>query len=247
MKRTRRNQALGNIRSWVLVVFAGLAFLGAALRMIGVGAEVMQRLDETTLLYLAVGAALLLLQDVRSLSFGAYKVEFRERLEEVERAAESAKLQAEIAGREAVEPSDVAIPQDQLESLADAARRLRPGSWPDDPWADQFGGEAEANDRVLSASVTPIAGKPDWFRVHLEVKAKKGAPALTSGSPVQFFLHSTFADDRPIVTTGPDEVARLRLLAWGAFTVGVLTDGGQTQLELDLSDLKDAPRLFRDR
>ena len=40
-------------------------------------------------------------------------------------------------------------------------------------------------------------------------------------------------------------VAELRLLAWGAFTVGAITADGK-QLELDLSMI-DAPELFRSR
>jgi hypothetical protein len=39
----------------------------------------------------------------------------------------------------------------------------------------------------------------------------------------------------------------LKLTAWGAFTVGVLADEGRTKLELDLSELEDAPEDFRSR
>jgi len=40
---------------------------------------------------------------------------------------------------------------------------------------------------------------------------------------------------------------KLRLKAWGAFTVGVLADEGQTQLEYDLELDTDFPRQFRSR
>ena len=41
--------------------------------------------------------------------------------------------------------------------------------------------------------------------------------------------------------------AVLEQRAWGAYTVGVAADGGQTRLELNLAELADAPSLFRER
>ena len=64
---------------------------------------------------------------------------------------------------------------------------------------------------------------------------------------VQFFLHDTFRNQRPVVTVGSDGVAELKLRAWGAFTVGALADEGQTKLELNLEELETAPQEFRDR
>jgi len=64
---------------------------------------------------------------------------------------------------------------------------------------------------------------------------------------VQFFLHDTFKNDRPIVTVGPNGAAELKLTAWGAFTVGAIADDGRTKLELDLQTLEDAPVEFRGR
>jgi len=42
-------------------------------------------------------------------------------------------------------------------------------------------------------------------------------------------------------------VATLEVSAWGAFTVGVCADNGSTLLELDLSDVPDAPARFAER
>lgn len=49
---------------------------------------------------------------------------------------------------------------------------------------------------------------------------------------VRFFMHPTFPNVHPVVTVGPSGVAELILGAWGAFTVGAVTDVGQTKLEL---------------
>src|SRR6059036_633347 len=43
-----------------------------------------------------------------------------------------------------------------------------------------------------------------------------------------------------------DGVARLRVVAYGAFTVGVEADEGKTQLELDLAELPKVPKAFRE-
>jgi hypothetical protein len=63
---------------------------------------------------------------------------------------------------------------------------------------------------------------------------------------VQFLLHDTFPNSRPVVPV-VDGVAELPLEAWGAFTLGALADGGKTKLELDLSKERSFPLLFRSR
>ena len=62
---------------------------------------------------------------------------------------------------------------------------------------------------------------------------------------VQFFLHDTFANSKPVVAVGPNGVAELTLDAWGAFTVGAIADFGLTRLELDLAELDEAPSSFK--
>ena len=65
-------------------------------------------------------------------------------------------------------------------------------------------------------------------------------------SPVKFFLHDTFNPDT-ICVVPRQGVAQLDLRAVGAFTVGAITDGGNTSLELDLEFLEGAPEKFRAR
>ena len=102
------------------------------------------------------------------------------------------------------------------------------------------------NSRRLDADVQRIAGGKDLYSIELSVESTEPEKRPLNGE-VRFFLHDTFANDRPVVTVGPDGRAELRLKAWGAFTVGALADGGDTKLELDLSDLPNAPDDFRSR
>jgi hypothetical protein len=114
----------------------------------------------------------------------------------------------------------------------------------DDPQKKRFGEKAELNARKLSAEVTAVSDENgELFEVMLKVESTR-AEALIG--PVKFFLHSTFKPDTVIVVPSGG-VARLKLVAWGAFTVGVLCDGGNTSLELDLSELPTAPQKFRGR
>jgi hypothetical protein len=66
---------------WGLVILAGLAALGALLRMFSTSA-VAVHLDETTLLYLSVAGALLLLRHIKTFSMGQLKFELIEKLRE---------------------------------------------------------------------------------------------------------------------------------------------------------------------
>lgn len=69
-------------------------------------------------------------------------------------------------------------------------------------------------------------------------------------SGVIFYLHDSF---RPSVyTIKKDEFIDGKavdsyILAYGAFTVGVVTDNGEALLELDLSQQEEFPKTFRRR
>jgi hypothetical protein len=64
------------ITPWLLVGLASLAALGAVLRTcFATSAGLLDRLDQTTLLYLLVAGGLLLLRQVKTLSLGEYKLE----------------------------------------------------------------------------------------------------------------------------------------------------------------------------
>jgi hypothetical protein len=112
-----------------------------------------------------------------------------------------------------------------------------------DPNKGCYGGTPSANGKVLRATVRPTKGDDDWFDVRLEVAAEPGQPPLEG--TVKFHLHPTFSIPE-IAREVKDGVARLKLTAWGAFTVGAETSDG-TKLELDLAELPSAPMAFRMR
>ena len=110
----------------------------------------------------------------------------------------------------------------------------------DDPQKGRWGGKPVANGRKLSAKVS---GKDGWFRTVLEVRATTKKNPLRG--TVKFHLHDTFPD--PVLTVPVrNGVARESIWSYGAFTVGAETDGGATKLELDLAELPDAPKEFRE-
>ena len=131
-----------------------------------------------------------------------------------------------------------------VEKLLAAGELATPGN-PDDPWKGVFGGKSINNDRELSAEVEPIGSSSSLYSIRIIVRSLHPETHPLKGA-VQFFLHPTFRNDKPVVTVGPNGVAELNLKAWGAFTVGSLADDGDTRLELDLSELI-APEEFRRR
>lgn len=122
---------------------------------------------------------------------------------------------------------------------------IKSGEFLDDPWKGEFGGKNIANGRRLSAVVDRAPDNKDFFAVKLEV-APHGIRRQEVGRHVRFFLHPTFPTPAPIVPVGPDGTAHISLMAWGAFTVGVLLEDG-TKLELDLAGIADAPKEFKER
>jgi len=107
-----------------------------------------------------------------------------------------------------------------------------PGPVHDDPWAGQFGGSPEVGGRLLEADISPMPGRPEWSIVCLTVRSTEAARPVDG--PVQFYLHPTFGNSKPIVPVVAGK-ATLTFASWGAFVVGALVDRGATQLELDLA------------
>lgn len=94
----------------------------------------------------------------------------------------------------------------------------------------------------MTACVQKAFGGDDWFAVDLRVESTDADRPLTG--QVVFHLHPTLYPNTQTVIA-VDNVAKLGVFAYGAFTVGVEADEGATQLELDLSELSDAPERFR--
>lgn len=219
----------------------GIVILVAgAIRVFGNG-ELSGRLDSTTLLYLSTAAAVFLLRRTKTFKFGELEVE----LQQLKDEAKEAKLEAGIA-QDAAKVSVPMIPGEIPTSLAVIASEIQPGPYANDPWKGVFGGKSidKARGRALEAEVEPLKASPGWFSVTLKVVTLPGARSLEDD--VVLFLHDTFPNPKPTVKA-VNGTAVLRVKAWGAFTTGVIADGGETRLELDLADLESAPMDFRSR
>jgi len=95
--------------------------------------------------------------------------------------------------------------------------------------------------------VREVAGISGLFLVSLVICGRdaKGRAALAS-TQARLYLHPTFPE--PIIRTiGFDSggFAEVKMSAVGAFTVGVQLMSSGDLLELDLSDLRNAPAAFR--
>lgn len=221
-----------------MLVILSVLITAAAIYRIRAEKSTFDRIDSTTLTYFAIAAAVLLLRDVKSFSFGNTKVEFervRALAAEAKTAAENAQAAAIGAGR-----SDAAGVMKEF--MGEQASEVSSA----DPWKGRFGGEAVRDGRQLHADVSPLSGTSDIFRIHLAVTSTDPVKRPLRGA-VQFFLHPTFANNTPVVKVSPAGTAELTLNAWGAFTVGVIADDGATRLELDLAQLPTAPHEFRVR
>lgn len=107
----------------------------------------------------------------------------------------------------------------------------------------RFGGSPHRNGRTLTAEVKDVPGDKDWFKIRLRVFPDPSSPPIKGN--VTFFLHETFPENERTVKAINGE-AKLLLFAWGAFTVGAVLDDGKTELELDLAELSNTPKRFRE-
>lgn len=113
---------------------------------------------------------------------------------------------------------------------------------PEDPNKGQFGGQSIANGRKLRAIRTDGSQEEGWLEFQFVVEPLAGTPPL-AGSVV-YHLHPTFRNDTVVQSVKLGK-AILKRWAYGAFTVGVVADNGQTRLELDLAEESSLPLWFR--
>ncbi len=117
---------------------------------------------------------------------------------------------------------------------------------PQDPWRGKFGEQSSAGGLMLEATVKTTSNS-NTFRIDLVVRTSEMPPAEAAvGIKVLYYLHPTFGPAPRASTLGADGRAPLELYAYGAFTVGVVTENG-TMLELNLATLADVPDTFRTR
>ena len=246
-------QLLGRLLALVLVAAAIAQLLGCV------------RSIETNTIYLLVLAlAAIILPDITELSVGKDGVTLK-RIAEVEKKAAELQLKTERATRSNVElataletgvggkgqtvrvrsgariASARVSTGDRGHGESEDARKPTLGDQ-DDPEKGKWGGQAEFNGRRLQARVARAAVRPDWFDVTLIVDSTD--PSRPLKGLVHFHLHPSFRPIPPI--DAASGVAQLRLICWGAFTVGAEADEGLTKLELDLAEVEDAPSEFRE-
>jgi len=111
----------------------------------------------------------------------------------------------------------------------------------DDPEKGKWGNLSINNDKRITASVVAMENNPKLFKVTLHVTSINSSKSLKG--KVTFHLHPTFVNSIRTIEA-ENGVAQLHLIAYGAFTVGILTEDG-TKLELDLSIDESFPEVFR--
>ncbi|MBA3522713.1 MAG: hypothetical protein H0T90_09460 [Gemmatimonadales bacterium] len=143
-----------------------------------------------------------------------------------------------------LEPERPSIPTRR--AMSERARVGLPGPRDeDDPQAGRWTGQREDKYRVVSAGpIRALHSDPANFRVPLEVRSSDPINHPLEG-PVRFYLHHSFSPNVEEVSV-VEGAAKLTLVAYGAFTVGVEIEDG-THLELNLADPDiDAPSSFKE-
>ena len=210
---------------------------------------------------LALGVILLavLLPRLQSLSFGGVTITLKDLQEQVN--------DLKTQGNDLTEKYlDVEIPKDQSKNKTELEKEeikpkaekidlqfeqpqidtklIQPKFYPNDPQKGQWGVISERNGRKLSATVKERQDLPDYYLVNIKVTSTSGMPLK---GLVNFHLHNTFINPDPIISVINNEANLYLKKVYGAFTVGAEMDNGNTRLELDLAELKDAPKKFKER
>jgi hypothetical protein len=129
-------------------------------------------------------------------------------------------------------------------AVAEMPALRRPPGPKNDPNKGRFGGEASSGGFRLTSSFEQASGR-NWVTITLTVEADIFA-RIGLGDFAWFALHPTFSPPLLKVSFRGNR-ARLRVQAWGGFTVGVWVPATGVELESDLALLSDAPRIIQTR
>lgn len=119
----------------------------------------------------------------------------------------------------------------------------RPILFAQDPNKGRFGSKRSQNGYTLSATFHP-ARSLHWVSVTLTVRADEPLPRSYSDI-VSFCLHPTF-DPQWINAVFRGREASITVKSWGGFTVGAWLPAQELELECDLAELPDAPKIIRE-
>ena len=195
------------------------------------------RLDSTTLALLVIAAVPWLFPFLKSLTLpGGAVFEFREQLRAVEKKVDVIEDRGLLPGRP--EPTHATARQVGTRDASEDDQ------WNTDPNRGKFGGNPEANGRVLEAEIEPAVGESSAAcNIVLSVRSTDTTNRPLTGK-VTFHLHPTFGArkqyDLPVV----NGIARDKITSWGVFTVGAVADEGKTRLELNLANVKGGTLKF---
>jgi hypothetical protein len=144
-----------------------------------------------------------------------------------------------VAAQEQFEGEDF----NELRSLVQKSLANRPIKVVDDTQKGRWGGLKENNGKKIIATVTESKKLKGLYDVSLKVSSTDKAKPLTG--IVAFFVDSTFGfkDDLIYSRVNESGIAEVSLVAYEAFTVGVMCSDGTT-LEIDLDDEKGFPAGF---
>jgi hypothetical protein len=140
--------------------------------------------------------------------------------------------------------ADVRIDDLRVFYESEVSKETRPedsNESPSDPNKGKFAGCAVSNHRQLSATAVRSLTS-GLTTIRLSVSSTDPEKYKLTG-PVTFVLHPTFEPSQ-VKVEPENNVAELEIDAWGAFTVGVVADGGRTRLELDLASVVGAEESF---
>jgi hypothetical protein len=196
---------------------------------------------------LAFGIALLLLAEigpiVKSIKAGGVELQFKETLDtrfaELEKRIMDLELAASKPESTIQQVKEMASENPKPPALIVPERMKKRRR--DDQWKGRFGGLSKNQGYELTADFRKAGS--DTVDILLKVIAPEGE--VSDLERVDFYLHQSFDPDI-MPAAFENGVAQLSRWAWGGFTVGAWIPSKGVELELDLAELPNAPRIIRE-
>lgn len=228
--------------------FIGLAALALVLLLVLSGGGRVEKIDLATLLttLLVAGIGLLVLSEVapfiQSFRAGDMEMTFMNVASDKflgleQRVAKLEQLAEMVSARTETEAAPAAQKPPVLERPAE-----RPQIKSDDVWKGRFGGKSEDDGFKLRAEFRNLTS--NFVEIVMIVEAMN--VDLPSSATAEFYLHQSFEPNNIIPAGFRNGRAEVSVIAYGGFTVGVWLPWKRVELELDLAEVKGAPRIVKE-
>ena len=132
---------------------------------------------------------------------------------------------------------------DEIKAILEIAKPL-PVTIKDDCQQGRWGGQLKSGDYEVIANISQKANETEYFVIALTVQPVAGSGATLTEN-VYFFMHDSYYPNIITTIAAQNNMAEYYFTSFEAFTIGIVLNGGNVKLEVNLNTYPDCPEGYK--